>query len=174
MLRLATSSETNSWCRSTGVPKLPFRVKSGVDSQRVHPLIWVYAHQIGIWHQDVTGYRMVITSMSRHRGSSYHNPSYAGSQHSMVAPRHSSVATRIDLSTAFDMRRWYFNNFPMLERFCLEVKEELDIGCLIEPEWMTPEQIEARGGIDKIVPHVHWQLSTRNSLWLDPNGQLIM
>lgn len=154
--------------------RLPFTIKPGVDSSRVHPLIWVYAHQIAMWHQDVTGYRMVITSMTRDSGSSYHNPSYAGQQHNMVAPRHSMVPTRIDLSSAFDMRRWYFKDFSQLEQFCLEVKQELDIGCLIEPEWMTLQQIARRGGVNKIAPHVHWQLSTRNSIWLSSGGQLIL
>lgn len=143
----------------------PFQVKKGVDSSRVHPLIWVYAHQIAVWHQDVTGYRMVITSMTRDSGSSYHNPFYADTKHDFGHPI---------LSTAFDMRRWYFPDFHTLEQFCLEVKQELDIGCLIEPEWMTSKQIAARGGVDKIAPHVHWQLSTSNHLWLSPTGQLIM
>jgi hypothetical protein len=146
------------------------RLKEGVDSQGVHPLIWVYATAIGALHLETTGHRMVITSMARMPQmtagpSSYHNPRYASNQHFWFQP----------LACAFDMRRWYFNGgFPELERFCLKVKSLLDIGCLIEPEWMSSTQIARRGGVDKIAPHVHWQLSTRNTMWLSTEGQLII
>lgn len=142
---------------------LPFRFKEGMHSaDHVHPLLWVYINQIGKWHQEQTGYRMVVTSMIRWNGkASYHNPDHAKDKHKFFRY----------LSTAFDMRRWYMT-FPQLEKFCLDVKRSLDIGCLIEPEWMSAKQIAARGGIQNIAPHVHWQLSSRNLLWLDELGQL--
>lgn len=152
-----------------GKSNSPLRFKEGVDIMDVHPLIWTYAYTIAKAHLAWTGYRMVITSMTRIPElaapvKSYHNPMYAAEQH--LLDRH--------LSTAFDMRRWYFKDFQDLQDFCLYIKETMDIGCLIEPEWMTPSQIAARGGLDKIAPHVHWQLSTRNSMWLDESGQLIL
>lgn len=143
---------------------LPFRVKRGVDTRKVHPQLWVHIYQIAVRHQDVTGHRMVITSLTRgadEDSRSYHNPKYASDRHALP----------IDLATAFDMRRWYFRDFPQLEKFCIDTKQQLDIGCLIEPEWMSEDMINARR--DGVVPHVHWQLSPRNVLWLSHEGQLL-
>ena len=135
----------------------PFSIKAGVDCSLVHPQLWLYMGLISAWHKEATGYNAVWTSITRLNGKpSYHNPIHAAEQHK----------SKELFTTAADMRRWYFADFPALEKFVLMVKRRLDIGALIEPEWMSARQIASRGGIDKIAPHVHWQLAYRNKLWV--------
>jgi hypothetical protein len=60
--------------------------------------------------------------------------------------------------TAADIRRWYLDHTGRTQSFCGWLQHELGLGVLLEPEWMTPKQIEERGGISKIPPHIHVQL----------------
>ena len=130
----------------------PFDLKEGVTLNRVHPQLMAVAGYIACRHMEVTGKRMVITSAARlGEKPSYHNPSWYKAD---------------GWCRAFDMRRWYFDSFRVLEKFVMWCKDELDVGALIEPEWMTPEQVEERGGLDSIDPHVHWQIGSGNQLWI--------
>jgi hypothetical protein len=134
---------------------LPFEFAEGLDPvralHRVHPQLLVYAGFIARAFLVRAGHRMVITSMSRPEGESRHNPAYRG------------------WCLAFDMRRRdvaAFAGLLDLESFVMGIRGSLDIGALIEPEWMTPKEIAARGGLDAIAPHVHWQIGSNNALWM--------
>lgn len=127
-------------------------IKRGVDRRGVHPLIWFKLALADRQHIVLAGEELVVTSIRR--------PFVPGARLS----RHSTEELD-ELVTAVDLRRWRLdelgsktNPIRMTERFCRWMQQELGIGVLLEPEWMTKEQIEARGGIENIVPHIHAQL----------------
>ncbi|MEE9360856.1 MAG: hypothetical protein V3U85_10275 [Hyphomicrobium sp.] len=63
------------------------------------------------------------------------------------------------LVTAADIRRWDLDQIGEAEDFSRWLQTALGLGVLLEPEWMTPEQVAARGGVDAIPPHIHAQLN---------------
>jgi len=64
--------------------------------------------------------------------------------------------------TAADFRRWALDAKTTAEPFCrmLQAFYGDELGVVLEPEWLTPEEISERGGILQIDPHVHVQLKT--------------
>lgn len=120
------------------------RLKHGLDPEGVHQLLWGKLALADREHQIITGEQMTITSLRRH-------PS-PGSKH--------SPETGVK-ATAADIRRWRLNAIGATEEFCRWLQKELGLGVLLEPDWMTKEQIAERGGIDKITPHIHTQLKIK-------------
>lgn len=140
---------------------LPFLFAEGLDpvhcTHRVHPQLLVYVGFIARAFFVDTRHRMVITSMSRPGGgATRHDPQYKG------------------WCLAFDMRthdprtgeRYGHETPNRLYTFVYSIKSVINIGALVEPDWMTPEQIAERGGLENIAPHVHWQIGSNNRLWL--------
>ncbi len=117
------------------------KLKNGVDPTHVHGLLWGKLLQADSWHTITAGEDMVITSLRR--------PEKSGSTHS--PPPDVPV-------TGVDIRRWRLDALERTEDFCRWLQTELGLAVLLEPEWMTKEQIADRGGIDNIDPHIHCQL----------------
>ena len=117
------------------------RLKRGLDPEGVHSLLWGKLALADREHKIITGEPMTVTSLRRHPKP--------GSKHS---PEPDVKAT------AADIRRWRLDALGHTEEFCSWLQKELGLGVLLEPDWMTKEQIAERGGIDNIDPHIHTQL----------------
>ncbi len=120
------------------------RLKRGLDPEGVHQLLWGKLALADREYQIITGEEMDVTSLRRHPKP--------GSKHS---PEPDVKAT------AADIRRWRLDKLGITEKFCRWLQQELGLGVLLEPDWMTKEQIAERGGIDKITPHIHAQLKIK-------------
>lgn len=119
------------------------RLKPGVNPKHVHPLLWERLWAADERHEQLTGVELWLTSLRR--------APKAGSRHS---PRAEALVT------AADIRRHHLDELGLQATvdFCRWLQRELGLGVLLEPEWMTPRAIVARGGIDKIDPHIHTEL----------------
>lgn len=120
------------------------RLKPGVDWRGVHPAIWIYLTLIAQDHRAWTEEELVVTSLRRPQGD---RPT-----------RHFAKAG--ELVTAADFRRWHLDAAGVAELFCrsLQARYGDDIGVVLEPEWLTAEELEQRGGPLNVEPHVHVQL----------------
>jgi hypothetical protein len=112
----------------------------------VDPGIWIFLGIIAEHHRRWTGAELVVTSLRRPPGG-------RSSRHS--TKEHEPVS-------AADFRRHALDERHAADPFCLWLQiffgEEL--GVVLEPEWLTPEEISERGGVLNIDPHVHVQLKT--------------
>lgn len=122
------------------------RLSDGVDARDVHPVLWLYLGTIARLHRDVAGVELVVTSLWRPQGPrpSLHSP----------AP---GKAVR-----AADLRRWYLDSHHAADDFAnlLRHRYGAELGVVLEPEELTPEEIAERGGLDKIAGHLHVQLKS--------------
>lgn len=122
------------------------KVNPGVDARLVDPGIWIYLGLIATAHRIATGAELVVTSLRRPRGerSSRHSPL----ENSFV--------------TAADFRRLALDQRTAADPFCrmLQMLYGADIGVVLEPEWLTTEELSLRGGVLNVEPHVHVQLKT--------------
>ena len=112
------------------------KLKRGIDPEGVHQLLWGKLALADREHQIVAGEPLVVTSLRR-------DPK-PGSGHS---PPPDVPAT------AADIRRWRLDALGLTESFCSWLQKEGGLAVLLEPDWMTKEQIAERGGIDRIAPH---------------------
>lgn len=122
------------------------KLNPGVDARLVDPGIWIYLGLIACAHRIAAGEELVVTSLRRPPGD---RPSrHAPLQHSFV--------------TAADFRRHALDARTTAENFCrmLQMLYGAELGVVLEPEWLTTEEISERGGILQIDPHVHVQLKT--------------
>ena len=119
------------------------KLRRGLYQEGVHELLWAKLALADREHQIITGEPMIVTSLRRHPKPG------SKSKHSPVA------GTK---ATAADIRRWRLDDLKRTEPFCSWLQKELGLAVLLEPDWMTKEQIAARGGLHKIVPHIHCQL----------------
>jgi len=117
------------------------KLKRGVNRDNVHALLWGKLLLADKQHIVTTGEELVVTSLRR--------PVSSGSRHSPAA--HVPV-------TSADIRRWRLDALDGAEDFCSWLQTVLDLAVLLEPDWMTKEQIEERGGRNKIDPHIHCEL----------------
>jgi hypothetical protein len=118
------------------------KLKKGVDWRHVHPRLWSFLELADDRHQEITGQEMIVTSLRREwraGNTSKHSP-----------PPDVPCA-------AADIRRWALDGVSFTADFCRWL-QTLGVGVLLEPDWMTEAQIAARGGLDKIAPHIHVQL----------------
>lgn len=124
----------------------------GVDARGVSPRLWMYLLIIADLHEHATGEELFVTSMRRPPGArpSRHSPAYGR-----------PVA-------AADLRRWYLDNHKVAETFARQLQLEFngELGVVLEPEWLTADQIAERGGVGQIAPHLHVELHEKVSPWL--------
>lgn len=122
------------------------KLNPGVDARLVDPGIWFFLGLIAGEHRRWTDVELVVTSLRR-------PPRGRPSRH---APLQNSTVT------AADFRRWALDAKTTAEPFCrmLQAFYGDELGVVLEPEWLTPEEISERGGILQIDPHVHVQLKT--------------
>lgn len=116
----------------------------GVNPQGVHPVLWLALGALSILHRNATGRELIVTSLRRPPGD-------RPSRHSPPPP---------DLVTAADIRRHALDAAEGAEEFCIRLQRRYGawLGVVLEPEWLTAAEIEARGGRGKVQPHVHVQL----------------
>lgn len=130
------------------------KVAPEVDSENVHPAIWVALGLIAVQHRDWTDKELVITSLRR----------LYGSRRSLHAPLGNAPVC------AADLRRWYLDANIAEDRRAKNFARNIQVrwghwlGVVLEPEWLSAEQLEDRGGIEKVAPHIHIQLKTFNLL----------
>ncbi len=122
------------------------RLKPGVDAHLVHPGIWILLGCVADHHRHWTGDELVVTSLRRPPGD---RPS-----------RHAPKET--EEVTAADFRRHALDELHRAEAFCrmLQALYGQDLGVVLEPEWLTQEELSERGGVLQVDPHVHVQLKT--------------
>lgn len=124
------------------------KLNPGVDARLVDAGIWIFLGLIARSHRVWTGSELVVTSLRRPPGG---RPS-----------RHTALENHP--VGAADFRRHSLDERRAAEPFCrmLQVLYGEDLGVVLEPEWLTPEEISERGGILQIDPHVHVQLKGRD------------
>lgn len=134
--------------------------KEGVDRRGVHPRLWTILPWIDRMHHAYTSEDMVITDMRRPW-----NPEKASKHSPISPPQRDSYWLRPEqwdefCCSAWDLRRWALDAMKVAEEFCKYIQREHgdELGVVLEPEWLTAEQIRERGGIEKVVPHIHLQL----------------
>mgnify|MGYP000267757818 CR=1 FL=1 len=120
------------------------RLKRGVDARGADPDLWALLGEIDVLHAAAVGQGVVVTSLRRRR-------SRRASLHSPKAPK---------LVQAADLRRHQLDAQHQAESFCHSLQRIYGrwLGVVLEPEWLTEKQIRARGGIQRIDPHIHVQL----------------
>jgi len=120
------------------------KFKRGVDPLGVHPDLWAILGEIDHQHRKVTGRELVVTSLRRRLGP---------------RPTKHATAPR-GLVTAGDLRRHFLDAVGTAPIFCRKLQTGYGryIGVVLEPEWLTPEEIKRRGGLKRIAPHIHIQL----------------
>lgn len=125
------------------------RLKRGVDWSGVDPVLWSYLTLIAVEHRGWTGKELVVTSLRRPQEE---RPS-----------RHFAKAG--EYVTAADLRRWYLDEREAADPFCrmLQARWGNGLGVVLEPEWLSTEELAARGGPLRVEPHVHVQL--KGSAW---------
>lgn len=122
------------------------RLKPGVDQTQVDPVLGLWIGVMAGHHKDWTGIELVVTSLRR--------PS------SQRASRH--VVKAGELVTAVDFRRWYLDEDEIAETFCLMLlaRYKTWLTVILEPDWLSDAELEIRGGVLNVDPHVHVQLSS--------------
>lgn len=120
------------------------RLKPGVDARAIHPGIWFYLGIIAAEHRRWTGEELWVTDLRR----------LPGERPSRHAPK------RDEEVTAADFRRWSLDAHARADAFCRMLQSLYgdELGVVLEPEWLSPEERDRRGGLLKIDPHVHVQL----------------
>lgn len=120
------------------------RLKLGVNGAGVEPNIFLWLGAVSRAHRAWTDKELVVTSLRRTPGDrpSWHSPK----EHELVR--------------AVDIRRWYLDEDDFAEAFCLMLQARYGDGLkvVLEPEWLTSEQVERRGGVLNIDPHIHLEL----------------
>jgi hypothetical protein len=119
-------------------------LKPGVDQDNVHPVLWTYLGAIATRHRIVTSLELIVTSLRR-------PPGPRASLHSPPAPHPCRAA---------DLRRWALDNQRMAAAFAKDLQRMYgrELGVVLEPEWLTPLEVAARGGLSAIDPHLHVEL----------------
>lgn len=115
-----------------------------VNADGVSPVLWAALGAIAVRHRAVTEQGLVVTSLRREPGT----------RRSLHAPPEGAIVE------AADFRRWYLDWKSAAVNFCRRLQAEYGsfLGVVLEPEWLTEEQIDERGGIANVAPHVHVQL----------------
>ena len=130
------------------------RLKFGVNATGVEPNVYIWLGAVSRSHRGWTDKELVVTSLRRSPGD---HPSWH-------APKEN------ELVRAVDFRRWYLDEDKRAEAFCrmLQARYGKGLKVVLEPEWLTDEEVERRGGLLNIDPHVHLEL--RSVEW--PTGIL--
>jgi hypothetical protein len=124
-------------------------ILEGVDTSGVSPSLWLYLGTIAFKHRQHTGRELTITSLRRPPGPrpSKHSPPDG------------------ELVEAADIRRWLLDELGEAAIFArkLQALYGSELGVVLEPEWLTPDEVAERGGLAAIGPHIHVQL--KSSAW---------
>lgn len=122
------------------------KLTPGVDARLVDPGIWILLGVTAAEHRRWTGVELVVTSLRRPPGS---RPS-----------RHAPLENHP--VTAADFRRRALDAEAAADSFCrmLQVLYGDELGVVLEPEWLTTEELSERGGILQVDPHIHVQLKS--------------
>ncbi|HEY2938159.1 MAG TPA: hypothetical protein VGJ25_16265 [Gaiellaceae bacterium] len=120
------------------------RLADEVDAREVHPVLWAFLGAIAYRHRLVAGVELVVTSLRRPPGP----------RPSLHAPPPGQ------LCRAADLRRWYLDTTTDAPDFVNQLRHAYgrELGVVLEPEELTPEEIAERGGVEKIAGHIHIQL----------------
>lgn len=115
-----------------------------VNAHDVHPFLWLALGAIACEHRTIAGQGLIVTSLRRALSD---KPS-----------RHSPPPG--ELVTAADLRRWALDDLEQAEQFCriLQTRFGVVLGVVLEPEWLSEEELTARGGFENVQPHIHVQL----------------
>lgn len=120
------------------------KILPDVDSSGVRPELWCWLLVLEKMHWRYTRQEIVLTSLRRPVGSIVHAP-FAG-----------------DLVVAADLRRHILDERgPLVAHGFCRMLQQLygdTLGVVLEPDWLTPAEIERRGGISGVEPHIHVQL----------------
>lgn len=119
-------------------------LKPGVDATDVSRVLWMYLGAVASLHRSWTGVGLVVTSLHRPHGKHYskHSPPPGG------------------LVAAADLRRWALDAKGVTITFCRMLQQVFGpmLGVVLEPEWLTPEELASRGGLARVKPHIHVEL----------------
>jgi hypothetical protein len=122
------------------------QLKPGVNARLVHPGIWIFLGIIAEEHRRWTSEELWVTSLRRPPGGrvSFHAPK------------------EYEEVRAADFRRHVLDTTAAAEAFCrmLQARFGRDLGVVLEPEWLTTEELSERGGVLNVDPHIHVQLKT--------------
>ena len=136
-------------------------IKPEVDQRGVHPRLWYAISWLDRLHHQWTGDELTVTSLRRQfelGKVSRHAPLPPINPKPFLDPRQWDQF----FVTAVDIRRWSLDGTGRLtaETFCKHIQHEHgeELGVVLEPEWLTAEEIQRRGGIYNIAKHVHLQL----------------
>ena len=119
-------------------------ILAGVDPAGVDPVLWVYLGAIATMHRQITDAELIVTSLRRPPGD---RPS-----------RHSPPPG--EPCTAADIRRWALDHENVAAGFARDLQRRFgaELGVVLEPEWLTADEVAARGGVAAIGPHLHVEL----------------
>ena len=116
------------------------RLKLGVDATHVEPGIYLWLGALSRAHRAWTDKELVVTKLRYPPGDrpSWHSPK----EHELVR--------------AADIRRGYLDCEDLAEVFCRMIQARYGdaLKVLLEPEWLTPEELERRGGALNVDPHI--------------------
>lgn len=120
------------------------RLKAGVDDSQSSPVLGLWVGIIARHHLEWTGVELVVTDVRR--------------KSSLWASRH--VVKPGELVTAVDFRRWYLDEIDAADPFCRMLARVYKtwLTVILEPESLSPDALERRGGVLNVDPHVHVEL----------------
>ena len=121
------------------------RLKPGIDSTGVHPVLWIMLGPVAVLHREMTGDGLVVTSLRR-------PPRATRSLHSPEPPA---------LVQAADLRRWALDEDGVAREFCDELKRRYGhtLQAVLEPEDLTIAERAIREKLVDYAPHLHVELA---------------
>lgn len=115
-----------------------------VNRTGVSPVLWFHLPMIDYLHYLHTGHELLVRSMREALGRVVHSPRSG------------------DDVLAADLDRYELDEVSaeMAGVFChmLNVRFDRVLRVVLEPEWLTPAELEERGGKTLVVPHIHVQV----------------
>lgn len=125
------------------------RLKHGVDQTQVDPVLGLWIGVLARHHLEWTGTELVVTDLRR----------------ATSAWSSAHVVKDGELVRAVDFRRGYLDEKELAEEFCqfLLARYKSWLEVILEPEWLSPEALERRGGVLNVAPHVH--IALRSVEW---------
>ena len=110
----------------------------------MEPGIYLWLGALSRAHRAWTDKELVVTSLRRPPGDrpSWHSPK------------------EFELVRAADIRRWYLDGDKLAESFCRMVQARYGdaLKVMLEPDWLTRDDLERRGGLLNVDPHIHLEL----------------
>jgi hypothetical protein len=120
------------------------KILETADVRGIDPRLFVWLLVVDAVHRQAAGAELIVTSVRRPHGK---RPS-----------KHSPPPD--ELVTAADVRRWDLDKRGIAEVFARNLQSQYGpwLGVVLEPEWLKPKEVEERGGLAAIAPHLHVQL----------------